>query len=86
MADKDNARKTLNAFLNAGSAGRDDAPLQSGWQDTRPREHVRVLKDLELADPFDDQIREGLPSLAATQRADSFFRPVFAYLEVALSD
>jgi hypothetical protein len=41
---------------------------------------------LELADPFDDQIREVLPSLAATQRADPFFGPIFGYLEVALSD
>ena len=54
--------------------------------DSRPREFIRVLKDLELADPFDDEIREVLPSLAAAQRADPFFGPIFGYLEVALSD
>ena len=54
--------------------------------DSLPREFIRVLKDLELADPFDDEIREVLPSLAAAQRADPFFGPIFGYLEVALSD
>ncbi len=86
--NKDNASKTLSVFINAGLAGRDDVPLEQTWQDTdlRPREYILVLKDLELADPFDDQIREVLPSLAATQRADPFFGPIFGYLEVALSD
>ncbi len=75
-------------FSDAGMAGRDDGPLEQTWQDTdlRPPEFIRVLKDLELADPFDDQIREVLPSLAAAQRADPFFGPIFGYLEVALSD
>ncbi len=65
---------------------RDDTPLEIDWQDTRPTVHVRVNKDLSIADPFDDEIREVLPSLAATQRADAFFGPVFVHLETATTD
>ncbi len=56
--------------------------------DNRPKAsaHVRVNKDLAIADPFDDKIREVLPSLKATQRADAVFGPVFMYLELATTD
>ncbi len=72
----------LEAFLSAGIGGRDDTVLEAGW-DSRPIEHVRVNNDLPAADPFDDEVREILPSLAAAQRAAPFFWPVIAYLEIA---
>ena len=82
----DGAQQQLNAFLHAGLGGRDDELLVPGW-DSRPTQHVRINKDQpELDTPFDDEIREVLPSLSAAQRADPFFGPVFAYLEVAASD
>ncbi len=59
---KDNARQTLQAFLVAGLGGRDDTSVQSVWQDARPKVHVRVNTDLSIADPFNDAIREVLPS------------------------
>ncbi len=84
---KDNARQTLQAFLGAGLGGRDDAPLESEWVTTEPTGHVRLLTDnLSIADPFDDEIHEVLPSLVAAQRSDAFFVPVFIYLEVATTD
>ncbi len=43
-------------------------------------------KDLPAATPFDEEIREALPSLTAAQRADAFFGPVIAYLEIATTD
>ncbi len=78
----DSSQQVLEAYLNAGIGGRDDTALEAGW-DSRPTEHVRTNKDLPAADPFDDEVREVLPSLAAAQRADPFFGPVIAYLEVA---
>ena len=60
---KDNARQTLQAFIGAGLGGRDDAPLQAEWVTTEPTEHIRVLEDhLSIAEPFDDKIREVIPS------------------------
>ncbi len=88
LLHKDNARQTLQALLGAGLGGRDDTPFRSEWQDEdlRPKVHVRVNKDLSIAEPFDDKILEVLPSLVVTQRADPFFGPIFGYLEIALTD
>ena len=82
---RDGAQQTLEAFLSAGIGGRDDTVLEPGGDD-RPVEHVRVNKDLPAADPFDDEVREVLPSLAAAQRADPFFGPIISYLEIAETD
>ncbi len=79
------SQQVLEAFLRAGIGGRDDTEVEPDW-DSRPIEHVRVNKDLPAADPFDDEVREILPSLAAGQRADPFFGPVIAYLEIAETD
>jgi hypothetical protein len=76
------SQQVLEAFLSAGIGSRDDTVLEARW-DSRPIEHVRANKDLPAADPFDDEVREILPSLAAAQRADPFFGPVIAYLEIA---
>jgi len=75
---KDNARQTLQAFLGAGLGGRDDAPVPHEWVPTQPTRHVRTLEDpLSISQPFDDEIREVLPSLVAAQRSDAFFRTGF---------
>ncbi len=79
--DTDGAHQVLLAFLNAGLCGRYDQPVHSGW-DKRSVAHVRVTKDLPAAAPFDDEIREVLPSLAAAQRADPFTGPVLSYLHI----
>ncbi len=79
-------QQTLQAFVNAGMAGRDDTPLPSGWQDAWPAGHVRVNKDLPASTPFDDEIMELLPLLVAAQRADPLFGPISAYLDIATAD
>jgi hypothetical protein len=82
-AADDVTQQRLNALMSAGVGGRDDSPLGAGWDDSRPTERVRTQKDLPAATPFDEEAREVLPSLAAAQRADPFFGPMIAYLELA---
>ncbi len=60
------SQQMLEAFLSAVTGGRDDTVLEAGW-DNRRGEHVRVNNDLPAADPFDDEVREVLPSLAVAQ-------------------
>ncbi len=60
----DGAQQVLLAFLNPGVGGRDHTPVACGWDD-RPVEHVRINTDLPAAVPFDDEINEVLPFLAA---------------------
>jgi hypothetical protein len=67
-AGGDAAQQRLQALLSAGVGGRDDSPLREGWDDSRPVAHVRINKDLPAATPFDEEVREVLPSLAAAQR------------------
>ncbi len=85
-ANDDVVQQQRNALLSTGVGGRDDSPLAAGCADIRPTEHVRTYEDLPAAAPFDEQVREVLPFLAAAQRADPFFGPVIAYLELAGTD
>ncbi len=71
--------------IDAGILGRDDTVREAGG-DNRRVEHVRVSQDVPAADPFDDEVRDVLPSLGAAQRADPGVGTVIAYLEIAETD